>query len=166
VALFLSAAVAFFAEAGGWLRAHGDRAGGWVVVMVLMGVPALLFAAVAGRGPGICLTPNGIHADGATGTLAIPWTALSADQPRPATPETEYCLDLALSRPDQVTKSGFVRRANRIFFEGTQPAFAAAAIRHYAAHPADRALIGTRAGHRQLVELLAVPGGAGGPLKT
>ena len=161
--LFLLAAVTFLAQAGAWPWAHGDRDGGWIVVMVSIGVPALLLAAVAWRGHGIAMTPDGIHAERGTGTLTIPWTALSADQPRPATPPTEYVLDLALTRPDHVTRRGFIMRENRITFEGTQPAFAAAAVRHYAAHPADRSTIGTRAGHERLVELLAAPSGPAEP---
>jgi hypothetical protein len=161
--LFLLSGVALLGVAGGWPWAHGDRDGGWVVVMVLIGVPALLLAAAVWRGHGITLTPDGLHGDRGTGTVTIPWTALAATQPRPATPPTESHLDLVLAHPDDVTRSGLVPRRNRITFEGTEPAFAAAAIRHYAAHPADRHGIGTQAGHRRLVETLLATSGPAEP---
>jgi hypothetical protein len=156
--VFLLAAVAFPAEVGGRSWTHGDRDVGWILVMALFGLLTLPFAAVGWRGYGIALTPDGIHADRNTGTLVIPWTALTAGQPRAITAPT-YSLEPILARPEQVSRRGLLLRRNRISFEGTQPAFVAAAIQHYAAHPANRPMIGTPAEHRRLIELLAVPPG-------
>jgi len=157
VVIFWLAAVAFPAEAGGWAWAHGDRDPGWIVVVAMSGLLTVAFAAVGWRGHGIELTPGGIHADRVTGTLVIPWTALSPGQPRPVTPPTRYCLDLILARPEEVSRRGPIWNRRRITFEGTQPAFVVAVIRHYAVYPANRAMIGTQAEHRRLVELLAAP---------
>jgi hypothetical protein len=156
--IFLLAVMAFPAEVGGWSWAHGDRDPGWIVVVVSIGVLVLPFAVVGWRGHGVVLTPGGIHADRTTGALVIPWTALSAGQRRPSAP-TKPCIDLVFAHPEQVSRRGLIVRPNRISFEGTQPAFVTAVIRHYAAHPANRAMIGTPAEHRRLVELLAVPPG-------
>jgi hypothetical protein len=157
VVFFMLAGVAFFAEAGGWSWAHDDRDGGWIAVMALIGVPVLSFTALVWRGIGIALTAEGIHARRETGSAFIPWTALSPEQPAPAAPPDDYHLDLTVTDPGLVTHTGLIRRPNRIAFEGIRPAFAAAAIRHYVTHPAERATIGTEPGHRRLVDLLEIP---------
>jgi hypothetical protein len=77
VVIFMLAGVAFFAETGGWSWAHGDRDGGWIAVMALIGLPALSFTVLVWRGIGIALTPEGVHARRETGSVFIPWTAMS-----------------------------------------------------------------------------------------
>jgi hypothetical protein len=157
VCIFLLAGLMFFAEVGGWSWAHGDRDGGWLAVMMLLGAPTALFVALVWRGHGLTLTTDGIRADQGTGRVVIPWTALSPDQPPPVTPPEEFRVEVAVAHPEQITRSGVIRRPHRLTFEGTQPGFVAAAIRHYAAHPDARAMIGTESGHRRLSELLEVP---------
>lgn len=152
--IFMLAGVAFFAEVGGWPWLHGDRDGGWIAVVTMLAVPVLAFATFVWRGIGVTLSPDGIRTDRETGTVFIPWTAVAADQPRPA---KDSPLDLALTDPDQVTRTGLIRRPNRLSFAETPPAFVAAAIAHYATHPADRPTIGTPSGHRHLTNLLELP---------
>lgn len=152
--VFLLAGLALFAEIGGWSWRHGDRDGGWVVVMTMLAMPVLVFTTFVWRGVGVTISPDGIRTDRETGTVFIPWTAVATDQPSRAEGAP---LDLALTDPDQTTRTGLIRRPNRLSFEETRPAFIAAAIAHYAAHPTDRPTIGTEAGHHHLTEVLELP---------
>ena len=152
--IFLLAGLALFAEIGGWSWLHGDRDGGWVAVMTMLAAPVLVFTTFVWRGVAVTLSADGIRTDRETGSLFIPWTAVATDQPRQA---EDAPVDLALTDPDQVTRTGLIRRPNRLSFEQTRPAFVAAAIAHYAAHPTDRPTIGTEAGHRHLIEALELP---------
>jgi hypothetical protein len=156
----LLAVLAFVAGVGGRSWALGDHDGGWVAILVIFTVLGVPVAPLAWRGHGITLTPDGIRADRPTGHVQIPWTALSASQPALS---VEHHLDLTVADPGQLTHRGLVRRPYRITFEEAAPAFVAAALRHYAAYPADRRAIGSDAGHQRLVGLLGLPTSTGAP---
>ncbi|MEV4347537.1 hypothetical protein AB0J83_24045 [Actinoplanes sp. NPDC049596] len=151
--LFLLAAAAAIGGAGGWAWAHGDRDGGWVFVMVLLGAGVVAAGPAAWRGAGAELTGDGIRGDQSGGSVFIPWTALSAERPA----RDDHHVDLRVAHPEQVVRKGLVVRPHRVPFEAASSAFVAGAIRHYAANPAERAAIGTRAGYRELAALLDQP---------
>lgn len=120
-------------------------------VVVIGGAANLLFG--LWRGVGVRLTPAGIAADVYAGSLAVPWSALAAEQPR-WDPEHEYKLPLAYARPELVTTRGLVLNRGEVLFEGVDDAFLAAAVAHYAADPAHRAGIGTVAELDRLLDVL------------
>ncbi len=103
------------------------------------------------HGLGLTLTPEGLRADRYAGSMTVPWTALEAVQPTCEDGD----LKLAVARPELVAHTGVVlRRTVPTEAVGVPPEFAVAAIHHYAAHPGERAMIGTAPGHERLLDAI------------
>ncbi|XVU21579.1 hypothetical protein ACQPZJ_30440 [Actinoplanes sp. CA-054009] len=153
VGLALLALLTAAAEFGGWAWAHGEPGDGGFPLILLLAVATAGAAPTAWRGAGITLTPDGIRADHLAGRTDVPWTALAPERPF----RGSHHLDLRLAHPDQVKCQGLVVRRQRLPFETTSPDLVAAAIRHYADHPAVRPTIGTPAGYRHLGDLIHLP---------
>jgi hypothetical protein len=109
------------------------------------------------HGVGLTLTPEGLRADKYAGSMTVPWTALEPGQPG----YEEGGVRLALAHPELAGYTGVVlRRTVLADAVGVPAAFLAAAIRHYAAHPGERAGIGTLEGHERLLAGIARRGAA------
>ena len=117
----------------------------WLTLLAAYLLPLVVCGSGLWHGIGITLTPDGLRADKLTGAIFVPWAALSADQFAP-TPGDDGHLILRYAHPGQVRKFGFPIDLDRVSFTHTSSDFAAAAIRHYLAHPDRRPAIGTPAG--------------------
>lgn len=112
----------------------------------------LLYGRMLIRGETITLTPEGVHADKGRGSLSFPWDAL--DPANPPVVDTGE-IDLAYARPDLVRTTGLVAGSSSLTVSNVGLPMLAAALRHYLAHPAERAGIGTPAGHERLLQAIA-----------
>lgn len=122
-----------------------------IVVIVTAAVTAMMVSFAWG-GFAVELTPAGISSRGPLHRRLIPWQAV-AGLPRPD--RNAKLLRLVVDQPQLVVQRGWHG------FTGTRqhPTLAvdasawqlAEAIRWYVEHPADRAAIGTRAGHDRLI---------------
>lgn len=134
--------------------------GGRVLVTdpVLLALSAVYAAAcvalgvwVLWRGPRIRLTPSGVEARSRL-TRRYSWDSLAPGGP-PAPAPRQRELALAVARPDGSHRMGIVT-FREVYVDG---AFLAAAIRHYAEHPAHRPAIGTDAELERLRTALTAP---------
>ncbi|GAA2626004.1 hypothetical protein Adu01nite_43990 [Paractinoplanes durhamensis] len=106
------------------------------------------------RGVGLTITAEGIRADKHCGTVVVPWAAIG---PVPPIGERNE-VRLNYRDPGLVRVSGWTPNRRELLCDGTDAKFAAAAIGYYAAHPEERAGIGTPAAQDELRAALdAVP---------
>ncbi|MCU7726599.1 hypothetical protein ODJ79_22945 [Actinoplanes sp. KI2] len=94
------------------------------------------------RGVGLTITAEGLRADKYSGTLTVPWEAMS---PVPPKAVMGPAIELTYDRRESARTTGFVLNRRQMLVEGVDPEFVAAAIHHYRTHPEERALIGTAA---------------------
>ena len=126
----------------------------WLTLLAAYLLPLVVCGSGLWRGIGITLTPEGLRADKLTGAIFVPWAAMSADQFAP-TPDGGHLI-LRYAHLGQVRKFGLPIDLDRVSFTHTSSDFAAAAIRHYLAHPDQRPAIGTPAGLAGLGPQLAL----------
>ncbi|GIE55789.1 hypothetical protein Aoc01nite_11910 [Actinoplanes octamycinicus] len=115
-----------------------------VAALALLGYARALW-----YGLGVTLTADGVHADKYTGSLTFPWEALDPDRPPKV---VSHEVEIHYHRPDLIRVTGRLVRRRTVITEGIRPELVAAALRHYLAHPAERARIGTRDGLDRLAE--------------
>ncbi|MEW2376500.1 hypothetical protein AB0883_10395 [Micromonospora sp. NPDC047812] len=135
-----------------------DREDLWWLYPALAGPLAVLLAVLLWRRvPSVALTPAGIEAGHPLQQVGVPWEALD-----PAVPSLSYrhsnVLRLPVRSRDQVRLRGIGSRRHVVVETGeldVAPQALAAAIQHYAAHPAHRAAIGTPQEHARLRRALA-----------
>ncbi|BCY07869.1 hypothetical protein L3i22_029570 [Actinoplanes sp. L3-i22] len=130
--------------------AHGSFQDRFLLPTVAAGF--LLYWRTLWSGDGITLTPAGVHADKARGTVTFPWEAL--DQAKPPVVESNE-LEIAYRRPELVKATGLLVFREWLTIGSVPLPTIAAALRHYLAHPEDRAGIGTTAGHERLFRAIA-----------
>lgn len=123
---------------------HDGARAAWAVLILFFALPFLLYGPGLWSGTGVTLTPSGIRARKQSGSVWIPWEALAAAQP-PRDPDGTIVLSLA--RSSLITKEGWPFDPERL----PRHAVLAAAIRHYAARPGERARIGTTEGYDRLI---------------
>lgn len=119
---------------------------GWVAA-------ALLNVAVAWRGRGVQLRPDGLWQRGITGWLVVPWDAAPAVPTLPPPPRA-ITVPLAYGRPELVRRRGLHVRGYALHTDEIDPRLITAAIRYYVAHPEHRPAIGTQAEHDRLLPVL------------
>ncbi|BCJ72806.1 hypothetical protein CS0771_23500 [Catellatospora sp. IY07-71] len=136
--------------------------GGRVLVTdpVLLGMSAVLTAACLAlavwglwHGPRVRLTPAGVEVR-LPRTRRYGWDTLAPGGPPAPTPKQRE-LGLAVARPDGSYQMKIIS-FREAYVDGT---FLAAAIRHYAEHPAHRAAIGTVAELHRLRDALGIADG-------
>jgi hypothetical protein len=125
------------------LGVHDDARAAWLVMLLVVTAPLALYAPGLWSGLGVTLDPEGVRARKQSGILLFPWDALAAEQPAP---DPDGTIILGLDRPDLVTRTGWPLDTDRL----PPHEVLAAAIRYYAAHPGERAGIGTAEGYQTL----------------
>ena len=104
----------------------------WVLAVVVVALAAMNLA-LAWRGVGVQLRPDGLVDRTGLGTLVVPWQVLAPGHPLPPL-STATKLALTFAHPQ------LVRRKGLVFWSSVQagnvdPAFPAGAIRFYVANP-------------------------------
>ncbi|MGX6607404.1 hypothetical protein ACWKSP_35555 [Micromonosporaceae bacterium Da 78-11] len=143
-------AVTMFVALGTMATSEGPDRRAWLFLVLGLGLPLPMYFRGLWRGIGVTLGPAGLTADLAAGSLFVPWDAFATDQPVTRPGDNEAGLLLALARPELVTRTGLSLRRRLVSFDGPGAGVLAGAIRHYVAHPSDRAEIGTASGYERL----------------
>ena len=126
---------------------------------LIWGVVALLNIAIAWRGRGVQLRPDGLRQPGLIGWLVVPWEAAPTVPDLPPAPNA-VTVPLKYGRPDLVPRGGLGASRRRLSTSEVEPWLLTEAIRHYVAHPEHRAAIGTAAEYDRLRKELTRPGGS------
>ena len=129
----------------------GQR-GPWIALLVAYTIPLGFYGYGAWRGTGVTLSPHGLRVAKLSGEVFVPWVALAPIQYAPVNP-----VILRVADPDLVRRSGRPFDTDSVTFPHTDHEFAAAAIRHYAAHPEARPTIGTSDGDATLRAAISPP---------
>lgn len=126
---------------------------GWTMA-ALSAATVLLYAVQRARGgPSVLFTPDALVLREPLGTRTIPWPAVSQVQPWPHGRR----VSVTVQRPDLVVRGGLRLGSPDLSVVAAHPLFLLDAVRFYAAHPGERAGIGTAEGYRRLLAALRVP---------
>ncbi|MBY8871614.1 hypothetical protein K7640_07115 [Micromonospora sp. PLK6-60] len=129
---------------------------GWLLGGAVLAVLANLVAAQWRRTPRIALTAAGIVARQWVRPVRVPWAALDPAMPIHAM-EHDRAVRLFLEQPELV-EGRLLRRRDELWLRtgdfDVSPAYLAAAIRYYRAHPERRAGIGDAEEQRRLAAAL------------
>ena len=102
---------------------------------------------------GVRLRPDGVLDRGLTGSLFVPWTAFTGDQP--VWPTTSFG-QLKINYQSHARVRGFVLTGRHtITAQSVDPWYLTRAIHHYVVHPDRRATIGTEPESRHLEQAIA-----------
>ncbi|BCJ46650.1 hypothetical protein GCM10010168_38270 [Actinoplanes ianthinogenes] len=124
------------------------------IVVPLAALGFLAYLRALWHGLAVTLTQDGVHADKYSGALTFPWTALDPDRP----PEvSSHEVRVRYRRPEAARVTHRLVRRGTVVTEGIRPERAAAALRHYLAHPEERARIGTADGLARLLTAIERP---------
>ncbi|MFF4893334.1 hypothetical protein [Micromonospora chersina] len=132
---------------------HLAGEGLFLVLPFLLLVGVGLHLAAGWRGVAVELRPDGVHQRDVTGSLTVPWEALTPGRPsRPAA--RAATLALTYAQPDLVRRRGILRLGRRLRVDNVHPWFIADTIRYYVDHPQHRAAIGEPAEYQRLLHAL------------
>ncbi|MET7418733.1 hypothetical protein [Dactylosporangium sp. NPDC005555] len=127
-----------------------------ILALLIVVMAVLLAAAVAWRGIGVQLRPEGVMDRSLLGTVTVPWDALTTNSLPPTTPSARL-LRLTYARPDLVRVTG-LPLTRQINTDTVNALFLAHTLHHYLIHPQHRPHIGTAAGYAELLTALHGPG--------
>ncbi|SNY51639.1 hypothetical protein [Paractinoplanes atraurantiacus] len=122
----------------------------WVVLLIATLTPLPFYGYGLWHGTGVTFTPTGVRADKLAGTLFYPWSALAETQPR-----NDLDGEITVAFLEEPETTGRPANHDTLIFDKTSAAFVAAALRFYAAHPAERPKIGTPEAYRRLIAGIA-----------
>lgn len=135
----------------------GADAWRWPLALVYLVLCGALAAGYWRRVPFVALTAEGVSAGAPQTVIVVPWEAIGGGAPVGPGAAGLY-LRLPVDRPELIRRSGWWPRRGafvRVRELAVAPAFLAAAIQHYVAHPEHRSAIGAPEEYGRLQHALA-----------